>query len=321
MPNSETGHEVKSLLGGSSSDNQKNAASKPSNASFSSKMDVKKIVAVAFMVLIAYVLFSSGGNMSEQNNGEIHQTLHKEKKENDVIPKQVGAPKNVPAKDVKQKVDSMKEAFHSAKTQLIESLSKDYGSETMFAMFFEAPDALGNRQSLGRSIFRSGDPGSSISWDRFKRKLMMKLLQLLLGETDVRFVWATGGHSSSAGHGNFFHESYTAVMERSAKGVFEAVGLELEARNYAMGGTSSALEVAMCSREIYGMDIDALSWDFGMTDGNAMWKQTLYHWKAGMNPGRPINVAIHCGGRSNGARVNIVSLVEMSEQSIYFWIY
>ena len=52
-----------------------------------------------------------------------------------------------------------------------------------------------------------------------------------------RYVWATGGHSAAAGHGNLFNESYTAFLERDMKPVFAAIGMEFEGRNFAMGGT------------------------------------------------------------------------------------
>ena len=47
----------------------------------------------------------------------------------------------------------------------------------------------------------------------------------------VPFIWATGGHSSAAGHGNLYNESYTAVMERGVVDVFDAVGIEFIGRN------------------------------------------------------------------------------------------
>lgn len=53
----------------------------------------------------------------------------------------------------------------------------------------------------------------------------------------TRYVWATGGHSASAGHGNLFNESYTAFMEHDLKPIFGAIGIEFEGRNFAMGGT------------------------------------------------------------------------------------
>ena len=99
-------------------------------------------------------------------------------------------------------------------------------------------------------------------------------------------------------------------MERAAKGVFGAVGIELIGRNYAMGGTASAMELALCSEEIFGLDVDVISWDYGMTDGNYAWKQLLYLRRAGMNPNRPITVSLHAGGRASGSRVRVVDSLE-----------
>jgi hypothetical protein len=84
-----------------------------------------------------------------------------------------------------------------------------------------------------------------------------------LPQTYSKFVWATGGHSAAAGHGNLYNETYTAMLEQAAKGVFKAVGIELDARNYAMGGMKSAPEVALCQESIFGTDADVITWDFG----------------------------------------------------------
>jgi hypothetical protein len=80
----------------------------------------------------------------------------------------------------------------------------------------------------------------------------------------VPFIWATGGHSASASHGNYYNQSYTAQLERMGKGVFGAAGMHLIGRNFAMGGTCSGMEVGACADQIFGLDIDVLSWDFGM---------------------------------------------------------
>lgn len=61
-----------------------------------------------------------------------------------------------------------------------------------------------------------------------------------------------------------FSENYMAYLERAAKDAFAAAGMALEARNYAMGGTASAWEIGTCIEEIFGLDIDILSWDYGM---------------------------------------------------------
>lgn len=153
----------------------------------------------------------------------------------------------------------------------------------------------------------------NLGWYRFVNKLKMKVLQTQLGILEERenakpicldecsregeqgsrflkvepstglytkFTWATGGHSASAGHGNFFRESYTATMGRALAPIFKHIGLEFEARNYAMGGTDCADEISLCMNQIFGRDIDAISWDYGMTDGREIWKMTMYAYKA-----------------------------------------
>jgi uncharacterized membrane-anchored protein len=63
--------------------------------------------------------------------------------------------------------------------------------------------------------------------------------------------------------GNFLDETYTAVMERTVKSIFRAVGIDFVARNYAMSAARSAPEAAWCIEEIFGNDLDVLLWDYG----------------------------------------------------------
>jgi hypothetical protein len=129
--------------------------------------------------------------------------------------------------------------------------------------------------SVGRVILQS--PTLRQEWGprRMRNLMMRKLLQVLVVTGDdfdndhkdpnaVTFVWATGGHSSSAGHGNLHNESYTAVLERAVSGVFQSAGIRFEGRNRAMGGTNSYPEIALCGQEVFGLDIDVLSWDYAM---------------------------------------------------------
>jgi hypothetical protein len=98
--------------------------------------------------------------------------------------------------------------------------------------------------------------------------------------TPIKWVWATGGHSAAAGHGNLFDEAYTQVLDKAAAPVFEAIGIHFEARSYAMGGTDSAVEMAGCSAAIFGTDVDVLSWDYGMCDGRSYIKAEMYTRRA-----------------------------------------
>jgi hypothetical protein len=64
------------------------------------------------------------------------------------------------------------------------------------------------------------------------------------------------GNAAAAGHGNFFDQSYTMVLQKRIWDVFHSVGLDFVARPYGIGGTTSAPEIAGCAKEIFGMDVD-----------------------------------------------------------------
>jgi hypothetical protein len=61
---------------------------------------------------------------------------------------------------------------------------------------------------------------------------------------------------------------------------------------------SSAAEVSMCSEQIFGSDVDFISWDFGMTDGNYPARLFHYFYRAGLTPGRPAILGVRSGSRS-----------------------
>jgi hypothetical protein len=191
--------------------------------------------------------------------------------------------------DFLQPTDLMTQ-FQIAKNKLVDDLKVKYGT------YYE--DIM-----LENGQWRKGFSGvnkNSISSERFRRKLMMKVLEMQIAlraenehlegcncntdqssghnrrletktlvlpelrQTYSNFVWATGGHSAAAGHGNLFNESYTAAMERAAKPVFEAVGIEFEGRNYAMGGMRSGPEYALCQESIFGLDGKRLPLDLSV---------------------------------------------------------
>jgi hypothetical protein len=154
--------------------------------------------------------------------------------------------------------------------------------------------------SVGRYIFQSPTLSDELGPGRLRQKMMRKLLEVVLSLTQTQtqrqpqphggggatngttttFVWATGGHSSSAGHGNLHNESYSATLERVGRAAFEAVGIGLEGRNHAMGATSSYPEVALCGEEVFGLDVDLLSWDYGMVRGRRM-REIKLDWFCG----------------------------------------
>eukprot|EP00546_Thalassionema_frauenfeldii_P008513 CAMPEP_0178922430 /NCGR_PEP_ID=MMETSP0786-20121207/16149_1 /TAXON_ID=186022 /ORGANISM="Thalassionema frauenfeldii, Strain CCMP 1798" /LENGTH=685 /DNA_ID=CAMNT_0020596793 /DNA_START=41 /DNA_END=2098 /DNA_ORIENTATION=- len=224
-------------------------------------------------------------------------------------------------------------------------LKKDYGEEAFQSMWVNKR----TNKVLGNRALYSADQQTDISYNKFKRKLQMKVLRVQIALMDEmenlegcnclessgtsserrrrlneektivlpkvktfmeRFVWSTGGHSAAAAHGNLHNESYTAFLEKSAKDSFRAVGIEFIGRNYAMGGMDSAPNLAVCNEAVYGTDADVISWDFGMTDGGAHWKTRLYASRTGVHVNRPAHVTINVGGRNFKHRIGSLAQAE-----------
>lgn len=86
-------------------------------------------------------------------------------------------------------------SFQVAKAKLYDKLKQDYGPETFDKFFFFEQD--GQTVSAGRAYHIPASGVGGVSWWRMQRKLMMKILTYLIGNTRQPFVWATGGHSAS----------------------------------------------------------------------------------------------------------------------------
>eukprot|EP00559_Dactyliosolen_fragilissimus_P009922 CAMPEP_0184858144 /NCGR_PEP_ID=MMETSP0580-20130426/3266_1 /TAXON_ID=1118495 /ORGANISM="Dactyliosolen fragilissimus" /LENGTH=667 /DNA_ID=CAMNT_0027354127 /DNA_START=63 /DNA_END=2066 /DNA_ORIENTATION=- len=165
--------------------------------------------------------------------------------------------------------------FLYAKSDFDKLLHEDYG-EYMYKIF--------NKTTI-MSAFKGHDPKSM---ERLKLRMKIKILNAQLHQsTRTSYIWATGGHSAAAAHGNIFNQSYSSSLEQSASGPFRSLGIRFYGKNYAMGGTLSGPEVAMCMSSIFGNDIDALSWDYGMTDGRNDWLYSLWAQRAGSHPTFP----------------------------------
>ena len=161
-----------------------------------------------------------------------------------------------------QDIVRLAEAGHEKVTS---KLRQDYG-EYFDPMFI---DFNGTNKDGGTHYFgmRPADLGGP-SRERMKRKMKIKVLKMMASvrttesnlhdcdcvgktgsvssgadeglSTDIpdfyeKYVFANGGHSNAAGHGNMYSEAYTAVFGRDVRPLWEAIGIEMIDRNYAMG--------------------------------------------------------------------------------------
>lgn len=85
----------------------------------------------------------------------------------------------------------MRERLQLAKSKYFAKLREDYGADHFNDIFVHDGDFIGK-------LALQSSSATGLSWDRMKRKLMMKVLHVqLLSDHDsrrVKFVWATGGH-------------------------------------------------------------------------------------------------------------------------------
>lgn len=113
----------------------------------------------------------------------------------------------------------------------------------------------------GRGAYGGDDGGWTTrnSWAGLKRRLLHAIM------TEDSFVVAMAGHSSAAGHGNLFQQSYTLQIQWILEAVFSRIGVRHESRNFGMGGLGTS-QNGIAASSIYGPDVDFLIWDSGMTE-------------------------------------------------------
>ncbi|GKY98310.1 hypothetical protein MPSEU_000788600 [Mayamaea pseudoterrestris] len=120
----------------------------------------------------------------------------------------------------------------------------------------------------------------SNGWSGLQRRILHAIL------TQDSFTYLMGGHSSAAGHGNHFWQSYTLQMGKIIEPVFARLGVFFRAHNVGMGGLGTAHN-AMGAKDIYGTEIDILDWDSEMTEKNPF---VEYFLRAGLVSGNRVPV-------------------------------
>lgn len=201
--------------------------------------------------------------------------------------------------------------FQFAKARFLQTLKRDYGEE-FYPIIFEDDTPLSTTSTtnqtniqppqlqqtplpsttstttttIGRHAFLQTSNAHQ-SWERIKRKFMMRILQYQITGQYTPFVWATAGDQVAAGRGNFMNQHYTAVLQSAAERIFTVAGLKLITRPYGMGNLPSAPEVAACVKALLGEDVDLVSWDFGESDALHAWKLEYFAHRVMRMKNRP----------------------------------
>jgi hypothetical protein len=100
-------------------------------------------------------------------------------------------------------------------------------------------------------------------WDILKYKIAKKIV-----DGGSTFLMIFGGSSVTAGHDNYYNQSYPFVFERRMKPVFEALGIKLIVRNIAQGN-NNCRPFLNCYESMGGPKADFIGWEQSFNCGKA----------------------------------------------------
>ncbi|CAJ1962080.1 unnamed protein product [Cylindrotheca closterium] len=225
---------------------------------------------------------------------------------------------------------------NKAHDKLVDHIKLEYGEYFDGIFIKETPAAVTDSNvttTKGRRSYSGMNPvtENGESRNRMKRKLQLKVLKMMealkVSEEDVhgcncrtmtgstkekeerftssipdyyqKYVFANGGHSNAAGHGNVFSETYSHYIGQDLRIIWDALGVEMISRNMGMGAMKASPDISTCSQAVFGTDVDLLTWNYAMLDKTfASWLHYMY--RAAVSPGRPAFVSMdimHLAGR------------------------
>lgn len=107
----------------------------------------------------------------------------------------------------------------------------------------------------GSQFFRTAnniDPGT---WNLLKLNFAHKMVT-----EGASFKMVFGGSSVTAGHDNYFNQSYPMIFEARMSKVFALLGVQLKVRNVAQGA-NGCIPYTFCYESMGGLDPDFLGWE------------------------------------------------------------
>jgi len=74
------------------------------------------------------------------------------------------------------------------------------------------------------------------------------------------FLMIFGSSSVTAGHDNYFNQSYPMIFKKRMAPIFEALGIDLIVHNIAQGA-NSCTPYSLCYESMGGWDPDFVNWE------------------------------------------------------------
>lgn len=107
----------------------------------------------------------------------------------------------------------------------------------------------------GNKFFMASNNLGPETWDLLKMKLATKMLT-----PNSTFLMIFSGSSVTAGHDNFYAQSYPYIFKKRMEDIFKKVGIELLVHDIAMGANNCSPYV-LCYESMGGYDPDFINWE------------------------------------------------------------
>jgi len=107
----------------------------------------------------------------------------------------------------------------------------------------------------GNKFFMTTNNISPETWDILKMKLATKMLT-----PNATFLMIFSGSSVTAGHDNYYNQSYPAIFDKRMSDIFSSVGIDLQVHDIALGANNCSPYV-LCYESMGGFDPDFLNWE------------------------------------------------------------
>jgi hypothetical protein len=79
-------------------------------------------------------------------------------------------------------------------------------------------------------------------------------------DKNQNFLMIFGGSSVTAGHDNYFHQSYPMIVQKRMAPILAAMGINMTVRNIAQGA-NNCNPYDMCYESMGGRDADWIGWE------------------------------------------------------------
>jgi hypothetical protein len=127
-----------------------------------------------------------------------------------------------------------------------------YATQRLLSLIWNRYELFGR---TGMQFFLTTNNLGKDTWDTIKYKFATKILQ-----GDKTFLMIFGGSSVTAGHDNYFNQSYPLVVQHRLRPILEMLGVRLDVHNIAQGA-NNCLPYSFCYESMGGMDPDFVNWE------------------------------------------------------------